>query len=246
MSVVLGHFSAVTLTPPDLPAFASPPTSVVGTLMRGELERCRESLPQSLFPPSKAPIVHLSYWSIRILLELRLPDSEPFDLSNPALNLVTQLAHNNTLIGPLNYHATALSTLALLELSSIESTKEEAENALNTLLDGRIAPSSWDAAIKDYIIKKRQAGGTSGSSGAGQSGNNQQNLTASASQGLQRLADLATATEEGRVEASASDGRRESEKSVAATIGSQFKRYNELRELVRNGYMSAFAGEATR
>jgi len=180
---------------------------------------------------------------MRILLELRLPDSEPYDLSTPAMNLVTQLAHNNTLISPLNYHATALAALTLFELTGFESIKDEAESGLSTLLDGRIASSNWDSAIKDYIVKKRQTGGATSSSGGGQSTNN---LTTSASQGLQRLADLATATEEGRVEASTSESRRESEKSTAITIGSQFRRYNELRELVRNGYMNVFAGEAAR
>ncbi|RFU35137.1 hypothetical protein B7463_g1215, partial [Scytalidium lignicola] len=248
MSIVLGHISTVTITPTDLPTLAVPPAPIIGTLMRGELERCRESLPQSLFPPSKCPVIHLCYWAIRILLELRLPDSEPYDLSGPTMNLITQLAHNNTTVSPLNYHATALTALALLELTSFENTREEAENGLSTLLDGRIAPSSWDAAIKDYIIKKRQTGGSGGASSAtagAQPNNNQQNLTTSASQGLQRLADLATATEEGRVETSTSESRRESDKGATTTTSSQFKRYNELRELVRNGYMSVFAGETS-
>ncbi|KAH8816177.1 hypothetical protein F5884DRAFT_212493 [Xylogone sp. PMI_703] len=249
MSIVLGHISTVTITPTDLPTLAIPPAPIVGTLMRGELERCRESLPQTLFPPSKCPVLHLCYWSIRILLELRLPDSEPYELSGPAMNLITQLAHNTTTISPLNYHATALAALTLLELTGFETTREEAEGSLNTILDGRIAPSSWDSAIRDYIIKKRQPGSSGGASGVAagtQPSNAQQNLTTSASQGLQRLADLATATEEGRVESTASEGRRESEKSITTASNTQFKRYNELRELVRNGYIMAFTGEITR
>ncbi|TVY85080.1 putative transcriptional regulatory protein [Lachnellula suecica] len=233
LSMILGHFAeAALVVPTDLTALIVPPIQLVGTLLRGELERWRESLPQTFFPPSNSPLVHLCYWNLRILMELRLPESEPQDLLAIAVQIVTQLTNNSNLISPLTYHSTALATLTLVELTSLESSKEEAEKSLQSLRQTRIAHSAWDEAIREMINRKQSPATTILES--------QHALTAS--QGLQRLADLATATEEGRDPVAADDSKKESEQIVPLRSP---QRYQELREAIRNGYLSYILGGET-
>ena len=234
LSIVLGHF---TLIPTDLPAPGVPSVTILGTLLRGELERLRESFPSSFFPPSKSPLIHLCYWYLRILMAMRLPESEPQDLLDPAMNIVTQLKNNAGLISPLTHHATAFAAAALIELAGYEHTRQEAESGLTALLESRIAPSGWDASIRTLIVNCKNPGPSAGAGGA--VGAKTSTSQHAAIQGLQHLADLATATEEGRTEGSTSEGRMES------TGGQIFQRFHDLRELVRIGYLSKLGGGET-
>lgn len=195
---------------------------MVGTLLRGELERVREDLPPHFYPPSNCPLVHLCYWSLRILLELRNPDSEPQELIEPAMHLVTQLNYNHGFVSPLTYHATTLAVLTLIELTGYNKTRAEATKGLGNLLDHHIAPSSWNGVIRDFIKKNQPAVPASGAVPS---------AALTASQGLQRLADLATATEE---------SNNDSEQSV--TPPKLFPYYHNLRETIRKGYLNSFLG----
>jgi hypothetical protein len=208
---------------------------VLLTLLRGELERLRESFPPSLFPPPNAPLAHLCYWYLRILMAMRLPESEPQDLLDPALQIVTQLKNNASLVSPLTHHATAFAAVALIECTGSEHTRQDAESGLSSLLESRIAPSGWDSSIRELIIKSKNPGPSSGAGGAAgaKTGTSQH----AAIQGLQQLAELASATEEGRAESSTSEGRKES-----STGGQIFHRFHDLRELVRIGYFSKLGG----
>ena len=230
--------------PTDLPTLSVPAAPVVGLLLRGELERCRESFPLSIFPPSKAPIVHLCYWQLRIHTGLRHPDSEPYeDLLVPAMHIVTQLTYNTGFVSPMTHQATALAMFTLLELTGYEKTKEEAESGLKSLLENRIAPSGWDAAIRDMIVKKRQSG--AGAAVATQTAGNTSEQALTASQGLQRLADLATATEEGRADVTTGDSTKENEK-IATNATSPFQYFHNLRALVSSGYLNALSSDSVR
>ena len=176
-------------------------------------------------------------------MELHLPTSES-ELLGPAMNLVTQLIHNSNLNSPLTYYSTTLAALALSELREYEDTRPEAESGLKSLLESRIAPSSWDTAVREFIANKnvQPAGPLPGSSTT----ESKHSLTAS--QGLQHLAELATATEEGR-DISTTEGRKESEKSsTSVPEGATSQRYHELRQLVKGGYLSAFilGGDSAR
>jgi len=207
------------------------------------MERWRESLPASFFPASQSPLNHICYWHLRILFELMLPESEPQDLLVPAMHIVTQLKHNSGLVSPLTSYSTALAGFTLVELTAYQNTKEEAESGLKSLLEARIAPSGWDATIRDMIVTKQQRLGTAAIVRSSNPANSQHALTAS--QGLQRLADLATATEESR-DVSSGDGRKESEKTDTVASAAHSQRYHELRILVRSGYLTVFDGEAGR
>ena len=176
-------------------------------------------------------------------MELYLPTSEP-ELLSPAMNLVTQLIQNSNLNSPLTYYSTTLAALTLNELREYEDAQPEAESGLKSLLESRIAPSSWDTAVREFIAnKKAQPAGTLLSSSTTES---KHSLTAS--QGLQHLAELATATEEGR-DISTTEGRKESEmSSTSAPEGAISQRYHDLRQLVKSGYLSAFllGGDSAR
>jgi hypothetical protein len=229
LSVVLGHF---TLVPTDLPTPGVPSTSLLGTLLRGELERLRESFPSSFFPPSNYPLIHLCYWYLRILMAMRLPESEPQDLLDPGMNIVTQLKNNAGLVSPLTHHATAFAAAALIELTGYEHTRQEADTGLTSLLESRIAPSGWDASIRTLIVNSKIPGPSAGASGAVGAKTGTSQHADIAIQSLQRLADVATATEE----SSTSEGRKES------TSGQIFQRFHDLRELLRIGYLSRLGG----
>lgn len=236
--MVLGHFSAVEILPVDVPTFDPNYPAVFAAfamLLRGELERCREAFPQTFFPPSKAPVIHLCYWFLRLLLEIRLASPEKEDILEPTLQLVTQLTHNSTFMSPLTHHITALTTLTLIELTSYDKTKETAEAALKALVENRIAPSGWDAAIRDSIITKLGRGSSAGAAAA----DSQHALTAS--QGLQRLADLATATEGDRADAAIVEARKEGEQTNASpTEPLLTEGLKSLKDVIHNGYMSGF------
>jgi hypothetical protein len=205
-------------------------------LLRGELERCRESFPPSFFPPSDSPLIHLCYWHLRTLLELSVFQSEPEDILVPAMHIVTQLTHNASLTSPLTHHATALVALTLIELTNFDKTKDTAESGLRSLVENHIAPSGWDATIREMIVNKLSSAPSGGVGGA----DGQHALTAS--QGLQRLADLATATEGNRPDASTLETRKEGEQANTSLAGThRIEHLHDLRGLVKNGYMSALA-----
>ncbi|KAH7346398.1 hypothetical protein BKA65DRAFT_399483 [Rhexocercosporidium sp. MPI-PUGE-AT-0058] len=247
LSIILGHTSAIALAPTDLPTLGIPRDAVYGTLLRGELERFRESLPATALQPSNAPLLHMCYWHLRILVGLTLVSLEPFDLKESAVNSLAQLVNNSGLISPLTHHCTALVALAFLDLTEYEATRDEAEEALRTLLEARRAPSTWDAAVRDLIAnKKQQAASNAAPPLVVNLGTAESKHASVASQSLQRLADLATATEEGRDAAISSDerkeGEREKEKSNSGPAGPRFESFHKLRELVRSGYLSIFTG----
>lgn len=231
------------LVPTDLPPFSVASGPLYGTLLRGELERFRETLPASFFPPSNAPVIHIAYWHLRVLVDLSLPGVEPSDLIVSASNMVSQLVNNPGVVAPLTYLSTTLVALALLDLTEHEATRDEAEHGLQTLLESRIAPSAQDAAVRELIARrKQQAAGLASA---------ESKHAAVASQSLQRLADLATATEEGRdvaVSKTRQDDERERSQTNSASdlAGARLQNFGRLRELVKGGYLSVLSGEESR
>jgi hypothetical protein len=220
------------LEPIDSAGYKSVHPAVYGMMFRGELERCREGFPESFFPPSKAPVIHLVYWFLRIMVELKVPTSELEEILDPAMHIVTQLTHNSSLMSPLTHHATALVTLTLIDLLNYDKTKESAEAGLKALVENRIAPSGWDSAIRDLIVNKLSR---SASAGAG-AAESQQALTAS--QGLQRLADLATATEGDLADAAAVESRKDGDQAQTGPLTDGLK---ALKGFVNKGYLSGFS-----
>ncbi|KAB8294078.1 hypothetical protein EYC80_009533 [Monilinia laxa] len=128
---------------------------------------------------------------------------------------------------PLIHYFKTFAALALPNLLQFEETKKDAEATLKTFLEGRLAASTWDNSIREYLITNletqrrlsisqsqaqaqvitQQPTGT----GANAKADDNQNMITAANQGLQRLADLATASTEDRSEgptSSADSGAR--------------------------------------
>jgi hypothetical protein len=212
---------------------------ILGTLLRGELERWREVLPDTLFPPSNSPLLHLCYWYLRIVVDLKQADSEPSNLLSPAINIVTQLTQNPSLITPLTYHSTVLATLTLIKLTEYESVRADAEGGLKTLMENRIAPSAWDSTIRDVISNRKHATVTPLTSSA------ESKHASTAAQGLQHLAELATANEEGR-DVSMGEGRTEGEIFAGKSAATHNQLHQDLREIVNIGYLRILGGDSGR
>ncbi|CZR51973.1 related to RGT1 Regulator of glucose-induced genes [Phialocephala subalpina] len=242
LSIILEHISQI-FAVTDSPDLGFRPNSVYGTLVRGELERFRESLPDTLFPSSQAPILHICYWHLRLLVEMTLAESDPDRMLEPALHSVTQLNINPGLFSPLVHYCKILTALTLIELLEYENTRDQAEEALKSLLD-RASNSGWDAAVRELITNRLQRP-SSASLGTAESSKQ----ASVASQSLQRLADIATATE-GR-DAVGGEERKEGDKSASALVpaaATPFKNYANLRKLVSNGFLFALpaGGESAR
>ncbi len=239
LSIILGHSAMIMLAPSDLPPLSVVSGPVYGVVLRGELERFRESLPASFLQQSIAPLIHLCYWHVRILVELTLAESEPSDLLTAAKSMIDILKQNPGYVTPITYHCTLLATLALIELVDYESARAEAENLLKFLLDSPLAPSTWDTVMRAFISStKPRAIPTASISSSKTIADSKHALTAS--QGLQHLADLATAAE------GDASVVREVEKGISGPAGAKFQRYHHLRETVKNGYLSVFSGESGR
>ncbi|KAI1341267.1 hypothetical protein F5Y15DRAFT_29175 [Xylariaceae sp. FL0016] len=178
LSNILGHFAPVTLAPPHTLAPGTGAVSILNSFFNLSIELFREALPSDI-TPSNHPILHLVYWHCRLISYLFQTNSKSTDILWPCKESVGLLLANTQLLSPLNHHFFCLTTLSLLELAKVEKTKDEANQLLKELLDSNLAPSTWDSKIRDRIEEHVRP----------------TTAQAAASQSLQRLADLATASD---------------------------------------------------
>lgn len=178
LSNILGYFAPVSLAPPRVLSPESGAAPILSSFFNLSIELFREVLPQSI-TPSTHPILHMVYWHCRLLAYLFQTNAKSSDILWPCKETVSLLLTNTQLLSPLNHHFFCLTALSLVELTRVEKTREEATFLLRQLLESNLAPSTWDAVIRDHIsehIRPSTAQDT-------------------ANQSLQHLADLATATE---------------------------------------------------
>ena len=237
-SIVLGHYSDIGLVPTDIPDLTLGGTRFsISDIIRGELDRIRETLPTSFLSSLTAPLIHLIYHTHSIQMLLREPGSMPSELIAPAMKIVNVLVRHPNFNSPLTHHVTALAAVALVELTKYESTIKEAERGLKILLEGRIAPSAWDNAIRKMIRKEQASAHSSSDISAG-------NHSLLAAQGLRHLADLAT--KEGGPAAATTDGATASDESQIVdelpsfgTPALQVQPFRRLRAIIEGGYLSS-------
>lgn len=145
------------------------------------MDMWRLNFPTDIDPVTQ-PVLHLAYWHCRLLAFLFMPSALSTDVAWAVKESVNLLTDNSQMLSPLNHHFTSLTAMCLLDLSKIEKTRDEAHGLLKQLLESNIAPSAWDGHIRDKIYEATRPTTSSGAE-------------ATASQSLQHLADLATATE---------------------------------------------------
>lgn len=206
------------------------------------MEMWRAHFPGDI-PSDVEPVLHLAYWHCRLLAFLFMPSSLLTDVSWAVRESVSLLTTHSQMISPLNHHFTSLVALCLIELAKLEASRDEANLLLNRLLDANIAPSNWDEQIRVKIREalRREALRPSTSSAA----------EATASRSLQRLADLATATENPTIGANHTGSIPIAPLAMAPENMEELPKfrtsdaYDDLgfdpRPMLREGYLSAIA-----
>lgn len=140
------------------------------------IENYREDLPAHIEPASH-PMVHLAYWHCKLLVTLLRPGATPAETMWPTKELVSLLFANGHLRSPLVNHFASLVSMSLTKLCKIDSSREEATQLIKDIAEK--PPGIWDG-VRDKLSEQTRPTSS---------------VEATASQGLQHLADLATAHE---------------------------------------------------
>ncbi|PHH66547.1 hypothetical protein CDD81_7022 [Ophiocordyceps australis] len=161
----------------DLAPGATTTDHIQAAVMEGLVENIRECLPAHITAASY-PLVHLAYWHCRLLVTLLNPDATADDSMWCTRELANMLSSTAHLRSPMVHHYVSLAVLSLGKLVNARSTGEKATQLVKGMLEA--APGShWDG-VKDKLADILRPASS---------------VEATASQGLQHLADLATAHE---------------------------------------------------
>ncbi|KAF8534171.1 hypothetical protein BDD12DRAFT_757819 [Trichophaea hybrida] len=156
LSCILGHLAEAFTTADEVVSAASL-NPYICRLLRGELERFRESVEVVW---GSLSLLHVAYYHVKLLTLRHNSSSEPRQLLEPALRMATMLDHSSMPITPLNHHFAALALITLVDLADIEETRDEAWRGIQQLdealkkrrgLATREDSVGWDRAIKDLI-----------------------------------------------------------------------------------------------
>lgn len=159
MSCILGHLAEViTAADGDL----SP--SYIAKLLKGELERFRETVEHMWIERSSFSLIELAYYHVKLLCRRHTSNPSPHQLLGPAVHIADILSSVQTPITPLSHHFAALVLSTLLDLTDFEETKQEACTCIEKLIDSldkrQNSPprvdDGWDKAMKDLIERRRQ------------------------------------------------------------------------------------------
>lgn len=151
----------------------------MAAILADYIENYREDLPAHI-DAAAYPLVHLGYWHCRLLITLLTPGATSKEIVWPTKELANLLSVNGELKSPLMNHFVSLATMCLGKLTKAETTREE---ALEVIRDIAEKPSGghWDGVREKLAERLRPSSAAE----------------TAASQGLQHLADLATASHEG-------------------------------------------------
>jgi hypothetical protein len=173
LTKLLNRISYVTTT---LHAGASTAEPVMAGILSDYIENWREDLPGHIEAASY-PLVHMAYWHCRLMVYHLTPGAPPAQILWPTKELSNLLSINSQLRSPLINHFVSLVALSLGRLSKLEDSREEASKVIKDLLE---KPAGlWDS-VRDRLSDLLRPVSS---------------VEATASQGLQHLADLATAHE---------------------------------------------------
>ncbi|KAI5787810.1 hypothetical protein FPQ18DRAFT_262738 [Pyronema domesticum] len=194
LSCILGHLSEAFTTADEIVSAASL-NPYISRLLRGELERFRESVEVVW---GSLSLLHVAYYHVKLLVLRHNSASEPRQLLEPALRMATMLDHSSMPITPLNHHFAALALITLVDLGEVEETRLEARRGVGMIdeairkrrgLATREDSKGWDRVIKE-VIGRRIEGHTGYAT------------TTQQTEGLRHLAELAIGEtrEQGRKE----------------------------------------------
>ncbi|CAG8953457.1 hypothetical protein HYFRA_00010207 [Hymenoscyphus fraxineus] len=218
LSIILGHISMAHVTTKDIPPLGVPVIQLLEDVLRGEVERWRETLPASL---SSSPLVLMCYWHVRIYLELRNAWPDPSELLMAAKHITSCVGQSSFLNRPLVYYPASLAALVLVDLTAFEEgTREVAEEALDSLPAGSV-PSAFEGTLREMRNSKR----------ASQFGNTDA-MTMIANTGLQQLA------------AAATDGGNGILTDITLDVPKmgENRTYSSLRDAVQSGFFGVLRG----
>lgn len=173
LSKVLGKVaSTIASLPPSGTA-----ETMAATILSDYVENFREDLPSHI-NSSSFPVVHQAYWHARLLVTLLHPviSGTPNRLLWPTSELITLLTSEPDVKTPLTHHFTSLLVLALSRLSQLDESKESALQMARDVVE-QPGATVWDDVRERLVRLTRPVS----------------SVEAAASQGLQHLADLATA-----------------------------------------------------
>lgn len=148
----------------------------MASILHDYIENYREDLPAHIEPTSH-PIVHLAYWHCKLLITLLTPEAPTADIMWPTKEQINLLTANAHLRSPLVNHFASLVAMALSKLLKLDRSREEAAQLTKDIVER--AGSVWDG-VRDKLAEQLRPPSS---------------VEAAASQGLQHLADLATAHE---------------------------------------------------
>ncbi|QSZ35944.1 hypothetical protein DSL72_007066 [Monilinia vaccinii-corymbosi] len=216
LAIVVGNYSEVKLSSSDLPPYAVH-RGLHARLLKTQLELWRQDLSKSGITPIDSPVTHIAYWSAYLLVLLHTPQEDLDEQIRATHYITSQLSFNTEMRSPLIHYFKSFAALALPNLLQFEGTTKDAETTLKTFLEGRLAASPWDNSIREFLIANLETQGRlsigqgqsqvqlvtqqAASSGTNAKADDNQHMITAANQGLQRLADLATASTEDRGEA---------------------------------------------
>ncbi|KAM0351981.1 hypothetical protein ACHAPU_002499 [Fusarium lateritium] len=155
---------------------ASTTEEPIAAILADYIENYREDLPAHIEPASH-PMVHLAYWHCKLIVVLLTPGATPAETIWPTKELITLLFANEYLRSPLVNHFVSLVSLSLAKLVKIDMSSEEATQLIKDIVEKPAAV--WDGVREKLADHMRPTS----------------SVEATASQGLQHLADLATAHE---------------------------------------------------
>ncbi|OAQ73722.2 C6 finger domain-containing protein [Pochonia chlamydosporia 170] len=151
----------------------------MAAILTDYIENYREDLPAHI-DAAAYPMIHLAYWHCRLLVTMLTPSATPKEIFWPTKELAHLLSVSPDLKSPLMNHFVSLATMSLSKLAKTESTREEAVDIIRDIVE-KSGEGHWDG-VKDKLADRLRPGSSSAAEAA-------------ASQGLQHLADLATAHE---------------------------------------------------
>ena len=158
LSCIMGHL-AESLTAAD----GEISTAYTSRLLRGELERFRETAEPLWTRGGSLGLVELAYYHVKLLSLRHASRTDPVQLLGPAIRIADILSSAQNPTTPLSHHFAALALGALLDLADFEETKKDACASIEKLMDALekrwTTPArdeeGWDKAIKDLIERRR-------------------------------------------------------------------------------------------